>query len=79
MSVWGTSNSRRLYLTFGILRGSRSRMGLILDISPRNLERVLYFAAYIVTDPGKGTNLAYKEILTETQYREARDMYGDVL
>ena len=52
-------------------------MGLILDISPRNLERVLYFAAYIVTDPGKGTNLAYKEILTETQYREARDMYGD--
>ena len=58
-------------------KGIPSRMGLILDISPRNLERVLYFAAYIVTDPGKGTNLAYKEILTETQYREARDMYGD--
>ena len=58
-------------------KGIPSRMGLILDISPRNLERVLYFAAYIVTDPGQGTNLAYKEILTEAQYREARDTYGD--
>ena len=57
-------------------KGIPSRMGLVLDISPRNLERVLYFAAYIVTDPGQGTGLAYKEILTETQYREAKDAYG---
>ncbi len=56
-------------------KGIPSRMGLILDITPRNLEKVLYFAAYIVTDPGD-TGLGYKEILTEMQYREARDKYG---
>ena len=50
-------------------------MGLILDITPRNLEKVLYFAAYIVTDQGE-TDLGYKEILTEQQYREAKDKYG---
>ena len=57
-------------------KGIPSRMGLVLDISPRNLEKVLYFAAYIVTDPGD-TGLGYKEILTEQQYREARDKYGN--
>ena len=57
-------------------KGIPSRMGLILDITPRNLEKVLYFAAYIVTDPGE-TSLGYKEILTEVQYREAREQYGD--
>ena len=57
-------------------KGIPSRMGLILDITPRNLERVLYFAAYIVTDPGE-TGLGYKEILTEIQYREAREKYGN--
>ena len=56
-------------------KGIPSRMGLILDITPRNLEKVLYFAAYIVTDPGD-TDLGYKEILTEMQYREAKDKYG---
>lgn len=56
-------------------KGIPSRMGLVLDISPRNLEKVLYFAAYIVTDQGE-TGLGYKEILTEQQYREARDQYG---
>ncbi|MBR4020108.1 MAG: DNA-directed RNA polymerase subunit beta' [Firmicutes bacterium] len=56
-------------------KGIPSRMGLILDITPRNLEKVLYFAAYIVTDPGD-TGLGYKEILTEMQYREAKDEYG---
>jgi DNA-directed RNA polymerase subunit beta' len=56
-------------------KGIPSRMGLVLDISPRNLEKVLYFAAYIVTDPGN-TDLGYKEILTEQQYREARDIHG---
>ena len=56
-------------------KGIPSRMGLILDITPRNLEKVLYFAAYIVTDQGE-TDLGYKEILTEQQYREAKDKYG---
>ncbi len=57
-------------------KGIPSRMGLCLDITPRNLEKVLYFAAYIVTDPGD-TDLTYKEILTEQQYREKKDEYGD--
>ncbi len=57
-------------------KGIPSRMGLVLDISPKSLERVLYFAAYIVTDPGD-TGLVYKQILSETEYREARDEYGD--
>ncbi|MGN0704614.1 MAG: DNA-directed RNA polymerase subunit beta' [Lentihominibacter sp.] len=53
-------------------KGIPSRMGLVLDISPRTLEKILYFANFIVTDPGN-TDFAYKEILTETQYREAKD------
>ena len=53
-------------------KGIPSRMGLVLDISPRTLEKVLYFANFIVTDPGN-TEFAYKEILTEDQYREAKD------
>ncbi len=57
-------------------KGIPSRMGLVLDISPRNLEKVLYFAAYIVTDPGT-SGLGYKEILTEQQYREAKDKFGN--
>ena len=52
-------------------KGIPSRMGLVLDISPRTLEKVLYFANFIVTDPGN-TEFAYKEILTENQYREAK-------
>ena len=57
-------------------KGIPSRMGLVLDISPRNLEKVLYFAAYIVIDPGE-TDFVYKEVLTEQQYREAKDKYGN--
>ena len=57
-------------------KGVPSSMGLILDLSPRNLEKVLYFAAYIVTDPGK-TNLMQNQILSEKEYREAYDKYGD--
>ncbi|MDR1246941.1 MAG: DNA-directed RNA polymerase subunit beta' [Clostridiales Family XIII bacterium] len=57
-------------------KGIPSRIGLVLDISPRNLEKVLYFAAYIVLDPGD-TELVYKEILTEQQYREFREKYGN--
>ncbi|MCR4587202.1 MAG: DNA-directed RNA polymerase subunit beta' [Lachnospiraceae bacterium] len=57
-------------------KGIPSRMGLILDLSPRVLERVLYFASYIVLDPGD-SNLSYKQILTESEYVDAREQYGD--
>jgi len=53
-------------------KGIPSRMGLCLDMTPRNLEKVLYFANYVVTDPGD-SNFAYKEILSEQQYRDAKD------
>jgi DNA-directed RNA polymerase, beta' subunit len=56
-------------------KGIPSRMGLILDISPRMLEKVLYFASYIVLDP-KDTGLEYKQILTEKEYREAIEVHG---
>ena len=56
-------------------RGIPSRMGLILEMSPRDLEEVLYFAAYVVTDPGK-TPLYKKQLLNENEYREAYDKYG---
>jgi DNA-directed RNA polymerase subunit beta' len=56
-------------------KGIPSRMGLMLDMSPRSLERVLYSAAYIVTDPGE-TPLMEKQLLTENEYREAREKYG---
>ena len=57
-------------------KGIPSRMGLILDIPPRALEKVLYFASYIVLD-AKDTGLAHKQLLTEREYREAYDKYGD--
>ena len=56
-------------------KGIPSRMGLILDLSPRTLEKVLYFANYIVLDPGE-TNLMYKQVLTEKEYQDAREAYG---
>ena len=56
-------------------KGIPSRMGLILDISPRTLEKVLYFASYIVLDPGQ-TSLQYKQVLSEKEYREEIDKYG---
>ncbi|MBQ8086428.1 MAG: DNA-directed RNA polymerase subunit beta' [Lachnospiraceae bacterium] len=56
-------------------KGIPSRMGLILDISPRTLEKVLYFASYIVLDPGE-TNLTYKQVLTEKEYRDAEEEFG---
>ncbi|MGN1015022.1 MAG: DNA-directed RNA polymerase subunit beta' [Butyricicoccus sp.] len=58
-------------------KGIPSRMGLILDISPRVLEKVLYFAAYIVIDPGEGTGLIKKQILSEKEYRDMREKYED--
>ena len=57
-------------------KGIPSRMGLALDLSPRILEKVLYFANYIVLDPGE-TNLSYKQVLNEKDYQEARETYGD--
>ena len=58
-------------------KGIPSRMGLMLDISPRALEKVLYFAAYIVIDPGN-TGLMKNQILTEKEYTENREKYGDM-
>jgi DNA-directed RNA polymerase subunit beta' len=57
-------------------KGIPSRMGLILDISPRMLEKVLYFAGYIVTDPGD-TPLQKMQLLTEKEYRDYREKYED--
>ncbi|SHK06088.1 DNA-directed RNA polymerase subunit beta' [Geosporobacter subterraneus DSM 17957] len=57
-------------------KGIPSRMGLLLDMSPRALEKVLYFASYIVTDPGE-TSLSYKQLLSEKEYREYRDKFGN--
>ena len=56
-------------------KGIPSRMGLILSMSPRALEKVLYFASYVVIDP-KDTSLQYKQLLTEKEYREACDKFG---
>ena len=57
-------------------KGIPSRMGLILDVSPRSLEKVLYFASYIVLDSGE-TDLNKKQLLTEQEYRLAREKFGD--
>ena len=56
-------------------KGIPSRMGLILDMSPRTLEKILYFASYVVTDPGEST-LAAKQLLTEQEYRDLRSKDG---
>ena len=56
-------------------KGIPSRMGLILDLSPRTLEKVLYFANYIVLDPAD-SGLQYKQVLTEKEYQDARESYG---
>lgn len=56
-------------------KGIPSRMGLLLDMSPRSLEKVLYFVSYIVIEPGD-TPLMKKQLLTETEYREYREKYG---
>ena len=57
-------------------KGIPSRMGLILDLSPRVLEKVLYFASYIVLDAGE-SNLEYKQILSEKEYQDAYETYGN--
>jgi len=57
-------------------KGIPSRMGLILDISPKVLEKVLYFVSYVVLDPGD-TDLGYKQVLSEREYQEARETWGN--
>lgn len=57
-------------------KGTSSRMGLLMNMSPRLLEKVLYFAAYIVIDPGR-TNLKKYTLLTEKEYRELKEAYED--
>ena len=56
-------------------KGVPTRIGLLLDMSPRTLEKIIYFAAYVVTNPGD-TPLAVKQLLTEMEYRDAREKYG---
>ncbi len=58
-------------------KGIPSRMGLILDLSPRVLEKVLYFASYIVLDAGNATELQYKQVLSEKEYQDAKEKYGN--
>ncbi len=58
------------------LKGVPSRIGILLDMSPRQLEKVIYFAAYVVIDPGD-TTLTKREVLSEQKYREARDKFGN--
>ena len=57
-------------------KGIPSRMGLLLDMSPRSLEKILYFVSYVVTDPGNIEGLTKKQLLTEAEYRENREKYG---
>jgi len=56
-------------------KGIPSRIGLVLDMTPKELERILYFASYVVTDPGE-TPFQYKQVIEEEEYQEARQIYG---
>ncbi len=58
-------------------KGIPTRMGLLLDMTPRMLEKVLYFASYVVIDPGTRTELQKKQILSEKEYRDFSEKYGD--
>ena len=58
-------------------KGIPSRMGLILDVSPKNLERVLYFASYIVLETAPDIGIQQKQILSEAEYQEAKAKYGN--
>ena len=58
-------------------RGVPSRIGLLLDMGPKQLEQVIYFAAYVVLDPGKIPTLTYKQVITDKDLRELEEQYGD--
>ena len=60
-----------------VLQGYPQPYGLMLDISPKSLEQVLYFAKFIVLDPGEGTDLVKGQLLTEPEYMEKRDKYPE--
>ena len=75
-SVWGHIELAAPVSHIWYFKGIPSRMGLILDISPRTLEKVLYFASYIVLDKGE-TDLQYKQVLSEAEYQEAYEKYGN--
>ncbi len=74
-SVWDTSSLQLLY-PYLVLQRNPSRMGLILDISPRTLEKVLYFATYIVLDPADSGKLSTNRYLSEREYQE-QETYGE--
>ena len=56
-------------------KGIPSRIGLVLEMTPKELEKVLYFGSYVVTDPGE-TSFSYKQVIDEEEYNEAREIYG---
>ncbi len=58
-------------------RGVPSRIGLLLDMGPKQLEQVIYFAAYVVLDPGKVPTLTYKQVINDKELREIEEQYGD--
>ena len=58
-------------------RGVPSRIGLLLDMGPKQLEQVIYFAAYVVLDPGTVPTLAYKQVINDKELREIEEQYGD--
>ncbi len=58
-------------------RGVPSRIGLLLDMGPKNLEQVIYFAAYVVLDPGKVPTLTYKQVINDKELRDIEEQYGD--
>ena len=58
-------------------KGVPSKIGLLLNMGPKQLEQVIYFASYVVLDPGSVTELKYKQVITDKQLRELEEMYGD--
>ena len=73
---WGISNWQRLFPTFGILKEFRAEWDLFLICRRVHLEEVIYFASYVVTDPGE-TTLEKKQLLSEKEYRAYREKYGN--
>ena len=77
VNVWAISNWLHLYPIFGTSRGIPISYGpLSFDVSPRSLERVLYFASYIVVDPA-GSPLAKRQLLSEQEYREYEAQFNE--
>lgn len=75
MREWGILNLHTQFRIFGIL-GYSIKNGDFVEVSPRQLEKVLYFDSYFVTDPGD-TDLVYKQVLSDKEYYKAYEKYGD--